>query len=91
MQYKFDWSVLWTGQSGEWLLSGLIVTLDVTEEILAPDGFSIQLNGYGPSGASCVWQQYIVGVSHDPARQSGSSPLGLRRRTRGSASSAAPR
>lgn len=29
MQYKFDWSVLWTGQSGEWLLSGLIVTLEL--------------------------------------------------------------
>ncbi len=49
-------------------IRGLIVTLDVTEEIFAPDGFSIQLNGYGPSGASCVWQQYIVGVSRDPAR-----------------------
>lgn len=30
MQYKFDWSVLWTGQSGEWLLSGLIVTLELS-------------------------------------------------------------
>lgn len=49
-------------------IRGLIVTLEVTEEIIAPNGFSIQLNGYGPPDAGCVWQQYIVGVSHDPAR-----------------------
>ena len=30
MNYKFDWSVLWTGQSGEWLLSGLITTLELS-------------------------------------------------------------
>jgi hypothetical protein len=49
-------------------IRGLLVTLDVTEEISAPDGFSIQLNGYGPPDANCVWQQYIVGASHDPSR-----------------------
>ncbi|HVQ75608.1 MAG TPA: amino acid ABC transporter permease [Candidatus Binatia bacterium] len=27
MKYTFDWSVLWTGQSGEWLLRGLGTTL----------------------------------------------------------------
>jgi His/Glu/Gln/Arg/opine family amino acid ABC transporter permease subunit len=27
MSYRFDWSVLWTGQSGEWLLAGLLMTL----------------------------------------------------------------
>jgi His/Glu/Gln/Arg/opine family amino acid ABC transporter permease subunit len=27
MAYRFDWSVLWTGQSGEWLLDGLLMTL----------------------------------------------------------------
>ena len=27
MNYQFDWSVLWTGQSGQWLLAGLITTL----------------------------------------------------------------
>ena len=27
MNYQFDWSVLWTGQSGQWLLSGLYTTL----------------------------------------------------------------
>ena len=30
MKYTFDWSVLWTGQSGHWLLSGLITTLELS-------------------------------------------------------------
>ena len=30
MKYTFDWSVLWTGQSGQWLLSGLITTLELS-------------------------------------------------------------
>jgi len=30
MNYQFKWSVLWTGQSGEWLLSGLVVTLELS-------------------------------------------------------------
>jgi len=30
MNYKFDWSVLWTGESGRWLLSGLITTLELS-------------------------------------------------------------
>ncbi len=30
MNYKFDWSVLWTGQSGAWLLSGLVTTLGLS-------------------------------------------------------------
>jgi His/Glu/Gln/Arg/opine family amino acid ABC transporter permease subunit len=29
VNYRFDWSVLWTGQSGQWLLSGLITTLEL--------------------------------------------------------------
>jgi len=28
--YTFNWSVLWTGESGRWLLSGLIVTLELS-------------------------------------------------------------
>jgi His/Glu/Gln/Arg/opine family amino acid ABC transporter permease subunit len=28
--YQFHWSVLWTGQSGQWLLSGLIMTLELS-------------------------------------------------------------
>ena len=30
MTYQFHWSVLWTGQSGQWLLSGLIMTLELS-------------------------------------------------------------
>jgi len=30
MNYDFDWSVLWTGQSGRWLLQGLITTLEMS-------------------------------------------------------------
>lgn len=29
MPYKFDWSVLWSGQSGAWLLQGLLTTLQI--------------------------------------------------------------
>jgi His/Glu/Gln/Arg/opine family amino acid ABC transporter permease subunit len=29
-RYEFNWSVLWTGQSGQWLLSGLILTLQLS-------------------------------------------------------------
>jgi hypothetical protein len=53
--------------AGDQPLRGIVVTLAVTEDIVAPDGFSIQLNGYGPSGANCVWQQYILTASHDAA------------------------
>ena len=30
MNYHFDWSVLWTGQSGQWLFQGLITTLEIS-------------------------------------------------------------
>ena len=30
MTYHFDWSVLWSGQSGSWLLQGLITTLEIS-------------------------------------------------------------
>ena len=30
MNYQFKWSVLWTGQSGQWLLQGLIMTLELS-------------------------------------------------------------
>jgi hypothetical protein len=49
-------------------IRGLVVTLDVTEEISAPNGFSVQLNGYGPPSAGAVWQQYIVAVSRDASK-----------------------
>jgi His/Glu/Gln/Arg/opine family amino acid ABC transporter permease subunit len=28
--YQFDWSVLWRGQSGQWLLQGLLTTLEIS-------------------------------------------------------------
>lgn len=30
MKYQFNWSVLWSGQSGHWLLQGLITTLEIS-------------------------------------------------------------
>lgn len=30
MNYTFNWSVLWSGQSGAWLLQGLITTLEIS-------------------------------------------------------------
>src|SRR5574341_1894939 len=30
MSYQFNWSVLWTGQSGQWLLQGLLTTLEIS-------------------------------------------------------------
>jgi polar amino acid transport system permease protein len=30
MNYRFDWSVLWSGQSGGWLLQGVITTLEIS-------------------------------------------------------------
>ena len=30
MNYQFNWSVLWTGESGRWLLSGLLTTLELS-------------------------------------------------------------
>jgi polar amino acid transport system permease protein len=30
MSYQFNWSILWTGQSGAWLLQGVITTLQLT-------------------------------------------------------------
>ena len=30
MNYTFNWSVLWSGQSGQWLLQGLITTLQLS-------------------------------------------------------------
>ena len=29
MSYNFDWSVLWTGQSGNWLIQGVLTTLHI--------------------------------------------------------------
>jgi len=30
VQYQFDWSVLWRGQSAQWLLQGILTTLEIS-------------------------------------------------------------
>lgn len=30
MTYQFDWSVLWSGQTGTWLLQGVLITLELS-------------------------------------------------------------
>jgi His/Glu/Gln/Arg/opine family amino acid ABC transporter permease subunit len=30
LRYQFDWGVLWRGQSGHWLLQGLLTTLEIS-------------------------------------------------------------
>lgn len=30
MNYQFDWTVLWSGQTGQWLLQGLLITLEIS-------------------------------------------------------------
>ncbi len=30
MQYQFQWSILWTGQYGRWLLQGVLTTLEIS-------------------------------------------------------------
>ena len=30
MKYQFNWSVLWSGQSGGWLLQGILITLGIS-------------------------------------------------------------
>ncbi len=30
MSYQFDWSVLWSGESGGWLLQGILTTLEIS-------------------------------------------------------------
>ena len=30
MNYRFQWSVLWSGQSGSWLLQGVVMTLEIS-------------------------------------------------------------
>lgn len=45
-------------------LHGLIVTIDLTEDLVAPTGISLQLNGYAPTGDSkSIYQQYVTGIS----------------------------
>jgi His/Glu/Gln/Arg/opine family amino acid ABC transporter permease subunit len=30
VSYRFDWSVLWSGQTGSWLLQGVLVTIEIS-------------------------------------------------------------
>jgi|GEM_PF-4898102 len=41
---------------------GLVVTIEPTEDLVALDGMSMQLNCYSPAGAVCVYQQYVTGL-----------------------------
>jgi hypothetical protein len=42
---------------------GLVVTIEVTEDMVAPTGMSMQLNCSPPKDADCAWQQYVTGFS----------------------------
>ena len=44
-------------------IRGLVVTIEVTEDIVAPQGLGMQLNAYSPTGANCKWQQYTTGFN----------------------------
>ena len=43
-------------------IRGLMVTIEVAEDIAAPTGLNMQLNAYSPKGATCVYQQYCMGI-----------------------------
>lgn len=45
-------------------LTGLTLNMDVAYDLLSTDGFSLQWNGWGPSGANVVLQQYMVRVTN---------------------------
>lgn len=46
-------------------ISGLTVSVDVTQELFAADGFSIQLNAYNSVGPPTSWMQYVLMVNGD--------------------------
>jgi hypothetical protein len=43
-------------------IRGLTVTMEVTEDVAAPTGLNLQLNGNSPADANCVYQQYCMGI-----------------------------
>jgi len=51
-------------------VTGLVVTTEITKDLVSDIGFSIQLNGYSPQDANCTWQQYGFVLSTN-----GDSPL----------------
>jgi hypothetical protein len=48
-------------------ITGLSVVVDVMKDIVAPGGFTIQLNAYSPPKAVCVFQQYVMGLYRNPS------------------------
>lgn len=43
-------------------ITDLSVIIQISEDIVAPYGFSFQLNCYSPTGANCDWQQYVLAL-----------------------------
>lgn len=41
---------------------GLKVTIEVSDDVIAPTGLNMQLNGNSPFNARCVYQQYCMGM-----------------------------
>jgi hypothetical protein len=66
--HKFDSNHNYFIYGGGQPIRGLVVTIEVTEDIVAPIGMSFQLNAYSPANARTVYQQYSTGV--DPGASS---------------------
>src|SRR5580658_9811104 len=59
-------------------MTGVIVTIDVTKDIVANIGLSFQLNCYSPTGATLQWQQYFFSLQPTTAPAGdGSAPADL--------------
>jgi hypothetical protein len=50
----------WLYAGGE-PLKDLVVEIELTEDFVAENGISFQLNGWSPKDARCTWQQYCYG------------------------------
>lgn len=51
-------SMIYTGPSSCLRFNGLSVSVQTSSHLQSDRGFSIQLNGYSPSGYTAAWQQY---------------------------------
>jgi hypothetical protein len=58
-------NVLFTAASRCQNILGLTVSVELTQELFAADGFSIQLNAYNPVGPPTSWMQYVLMVNGD--------------------------
>jgi hypothetical protein len=59
-------------------MTGVIVVIDVTKDIVANIGLSFQLNCYSPTGATLQWQQYFFSLQPTTAPAAdGSAPADL--------------